>query len=137
MMITEPVLEGEDDVSRASVTITRQKSSKGPICPRSMLSSINQAPIANDDSAHCRWIGSVTSRTQHLEESYAVHVLRRRLQVAGDDILVLAACRGWAVGVKPAGGPGWAVEQRRPAAGGRDSCSQGLTFPFGSGLDDL
>ena len=52
MMITEPVLEGEDDVSRASVTITRQKSSKGPICPRSMLSSINQTPIANDDSAH-------------------------------------------------------------------------------------
>ena len=78
-------------------------------------------------------------RHREEEESSAVRVLLRRRHVSAaddDDDRVLGACSrrgggGW--WGRPAGGPGRAVGQRRPAGKGvRDSCSPGLTFLFGA-----
>ena len=60
----------EDDVSRAALSQSQITSSKGPICPQSML-AINHRPIANEAShieggrgggRRVRWIGSPVSR---------------------------------------------------------------------------
>ena len=115
--------------------------------------AINQPPIANDDSdiggggaSLDGWIGSVQFRSRTTPTTPSPRrrrkfscprspppPSRRRRRKRRRSCFGRVQSQGWGWWGRPAGGPGRAVGQRRPAGKGvRDSCSPGLTFPFGA-----